>query len=322
MTDRFKPLLTAGVASAFLTVALARGQPPAPTSTTEPLMIKKAFGKAAVPVIVKKQAVPADTPVRLEVEALRRRIEAAFRKDAPVAMPMPMMPPVAPAQIQVQNIKMFAQQWEPQIRALLRAEYRFMRTVCAPTKEQRLPIVRQSDAWVKAAARQFAEWQMNGQMIAGRPAPSPDARSLLVEEISKAVKAHLTPEQFQRYRKEIDARAEDEKAVGVKNLVAKLDQNLVLSADQRDRIAASLTSAWDEAWSQHLQMFRLGDQYMPTIPDERIVPFLDPAQKELWSSVQKIGRVNFGINFGDLGRQINDAGPLDEDWPDEPKARP
>jgi hypothetical protein len=323
MTDRLKPLLTAAVASAFLTVALARGQPPPPgpagiTVTTKAVMVKK----AAEPVIVKQQVRPAEKGIRLEVEALRRRIEGAFREKVPVAVPMPIMMPPAPAVVQMQNrdamVQQWAQQFEPQIRPLLRVEYRFMRTVCTPTKEQRLPIVHQSEAWLKAAARQYAEWQMNGQRVAGRPAPSPDFRTLLVEQLARSVKEHLTPEQFQRYRKELDARTDDEKQVGLQNLLARLDQSLMLSADQRDRIAASLSKGWDEEWSQHLQIFRIADQYMPSIPGERVVPFLDPTQKEIWSGLQKIGHVNFGIsNVGN-----NDAGPLDEDWPDEPKAKP
>jgi hypothetical protein len=267
---------------------------------------------------------PPKEPIRLEMEAVKRRIEAAFQKVAP-ATPVPLRAPM-PAQaiqarafqVQVQNINMMAQQWEPQIRGLLRTEYRFMRTVCEPSKEQRLPIVRESDPWVKEAAKQFAEWQMNGRRVAGGSPGQPDFRALLVEHLSGSVKTHLSASQFERYRKELDARAADEKQVAVLNLVAKLDQNLLLSPDQRDRLKESLTAGWDESWSQNLQMFQLADQYMPSIPDDRIVPYLNATQRGIWSGLQKLGRVSFGIDFG-----VNEpAGPLDEDWADEPKARP
>jgi hypothetical protein len=314
MTNRLKLLMTPAVAAVFLTVALARGQVPkdAPREGSATIEFGKAFAKR-----VEKAGAPKEAPKDAALE-LRNRLEAVFKKAALAARVAPAMPAGAVFQVQVQNINMFAQQLEPQFRALLRVEYQFMRTVCAPTKDQRLPIVRRSDTWVKEAAKQYADWQMNGRRLGGRPPTAPDVRSLLVEEVSKAVKEHLKPEQFQRYKKELDARVADEKQVGILNLLAKLDQSLVLNADQRDKIAASLTAGWDEAWSQHLQMFQLADQYVPSIPDERVVPFLNPLQKELWSGFQKIGSVNFGFNVG-----MNDqAGPLDEDWPDEPKARP
>jgi hypothetical protein len=260
-----------------------------------------------------------------QFEQLREQLQKAFGKTGVKAAPLqPAMvkgvvqPNVNFAVQRQANIDMLAQQWEPRLRPMLRAEYRFMRTVCEPTKEQRLPIVRRSGGFLKETAKALAASQINPQP-GGRS--SPNYRSVLVEHLASAAKEHLTAEQYQKYRKELDARTADEKQAAIMNLVARLDQNLSLSGEQREKIGAALGEKWDESWSQNLEMFmRLADQYVPSIPDDRIVPFLDPTQRQLWSGLQKIGSINFGFSFALNGVPGNDDGPLDDDWPDEPKA--
>jgi hypothetical protein len=224
-------------------------------------------------------------------------------------------------------VQQMAQQWSSQFRPFLRVEYQFLRTVCEPTKEQRRPIARAGEEALRDGATKFAEWQLNrnGMIRIGGSAAGPDVRKIVQEGLAASAKAHLSPEQQERYRREVEARAAEQKRLGVLNLVARLDQFLVLSAEQRDRISASLSSHWDDSWSQGIESSNLVDAYFPMIPDQHVAPFLSPAQKTVWAGAQKATHITYGvagvINAGN--------GPLDDEFPDEipgeepkPEAKP
>jgi hypothetical protein len=187
------------------------------------------------------------------------------------------------------------QQFTQQFRPILRAELRFARTVCEPTKEQRKLLAREGNQVLKNTVEQFVEFQqmmMRGAWRGDRAYPDP--RKLIQDGLTNAVKANLSPEQSARYRAEVEKWAADQKQVAVRNLVARLDQDLLLSADQRDQLCGSLSSHWDDAWCRSLVLLMHDDPFYPTIPDQHVVPFLNATQKKAWHDAQRANRAFWG----------------------------
>ena len=92
----------------------------------------------------------------------------------------------------------------------------------------------------------------------------------------------MPAEQATLYQEERAKRSASRKQLIVRNLVARLDHELVLSAEQRDQLSESLSSHWDDAWGQSLEMFMYDYAVLPPIPDQYIAPYLSEAQKRIW----------------------------------------
>ena len=73
----------------------------------------------------------------------------------------------------------------------------------------------------------------------------PDVPNQIQSALAVAVKAKLPPDRAERYRAELDERGRVRKEVTARNLVAKLDQLLNLSPEQRAKIAAALEESAD-----------------------------------------------------------------------------
>ena len=195
------------------------------------------------------------------------------------------------------NLVEFEQQYRQQFQQLVRGELLFIRTVCKPSKEQYQPIAAVGDKALKETVRKFAEVQkkmMRGGFQAGQQPTFPDPRKLIADALTKSVKTTLSAEQATRYQDELDKRGANRKRVALINLVAKLDHDLVLTAEQRDKLAASLSSQWDDRWALSLDMFHHGDQFYPSIPDNLLLPILSEAQKGVWRSAAKNNNVFWG----------------------------
>lgn len=210
-------------------------------------------------------------------------------------------------------------QWTKQFRPILVVEYLFMRVICNPSKAERMPIAGAGLKALDEAAKAYLDWQNNQNMVVGgrlveRPA-NPDTRKFIQEALAAAVKAHLSSSQYERYRVELDARSAEQKRVAVLNLVAKLDQVLVLSPEQREQISGSLSSRWDESWAQGFQSYNLENQYIPMVPDQLVADHLNANQKTIWAGLQKVTFNSNGLGFG-MNIQAENQ-PLDDEFSDE-----
>ena len=160
----------------------------------------------------------------------------------------------------------------------------------------------------KKAVKEVADVQQK-MMRGGWNGNPPNPKKAIQLGMTLAVKKHLSEAQATRYEQETQQRAEFLKQVKIRNLVARLDENLSLRAEQRDKLQASLTSNWRDTWCQSLQMFMWDNQYVPEIPNQFVEPVLDNEQKSIWRSLQKV-TVNFGWDGGMLGGGMffNDGG--------------
>jgi hypothetical protein len=225
--------------------------------------------------------------------------------------------PIAAALGAIQNaaaeeaiVKQVEQQYAGQFRQMYKSELHFMRVVTEPTRQQFEKIAADAEPGNKAAMRSFA------MSMRGMARDQGDPRSIVAAAIAKAVKETLSPEQAARFQKEIDLRTAAHKRLFVTNLVAMIDQVVILQPEQRDRLAKVLIENWDDSWQMQILMY--GGQYFPAMPDAKIVPILSDAQRQVWQGVSR-NTVRFGANFFGFaqGAELDD-----EVWPDDPTKNP
>lgn len=184
----------------------------------------------------------------------------------------------------------FEQQFAAQFRMLLKTELHFVRTICQPTAEQDKVIRVAGEVSLKQAVKTFAETQkklQQGGFRAGQQPQFPDPRTLIAEGLTKSVEATLPADKAQKYRVELEKRAAARKRVGLLNLVARLDKDLVLTADQRQKLTAALSAHWQDAWVQQLELYLYGEQFFPILPDNQVEPILNDKQKQVWRAIPK-----------------------------------
>jgi hypothetical protein len=192
-----------------------------------------------------------------------------------------------------------AAQYVEQFRPLFRSEYYFIRNICGLTSEQRKKLARLGERATHAAARQFAESQqklMQGGWQFG--SENPDPQKIIEDELSKLAKSLLSAEQQIRYQQEREARAASRRQTFIDNLVAKLDADLVLTTQQRDRLVKAILANWNNAWGQSLQMLQNLDSFFPNIPDQVVTPILTDNQKEVWRRIPRNQNVFWGFSVG------------------------
>jgi hypothetical protein len=194
----------------------------------------------------------------------------------------------------------------------LRAELLLVRTICGLTEDERKAIGREGAQALRNASSKYVDWQRSeGRKSAlhERSAP-PDSRKQIQDGVSAAVKKHLTAEQQARYQAEIERRNTEERQTTVRYLVAILDRNLLLSADQRAQLSESLTSHWDHAWREPLEVIQNGNTLVPPVPDQYVIPFLDAVQTGTWRGIQKL---QAGLRYSPFGWDMTlDNDPLED----------
>jgi hypothetical protein len=200
------------------------------------------------------------------------------------------------------------QQFVVQFRPILGAEYHVVRVVCQLTLEERKTIAREAERALKDVARKYAEGMRRPMNMNDRAALEP--RKMIQDGLLHTAKAHLQAAQVARYEEELSRRRAGRKQLAVRNLVARLDRDMVLTALQRDQIARSLSSHWDDSWGQSLEMFMHDYNFFPPIPDQHVAPFLKDPQKKIWRSTQR-SQVFFG-GFGMIGGVMAED-PLEDD---------
>jgi Spy/CpxP family protein refolding chaperone len=191
-------------------------------------------------------------------------------------------PRLAKAQAKVANEEQFARPF----RVLYKTELHFMRLVCQPTKQQFERIAADGEPALKAAIKKFApdmHAAPNGFIV---KAQASDLRKPITDELLQSVRKVLTPEQAARYQKELDLRTAARKRMAVLNLVAKVDNLLILTPPQRQQLGKILEKHWKDSWSKEC-MLMFGSQFLPQIPDAEVCPILTDVQEDIWRRLHK-----------------------------------
>ncbi len=251
--------------------------------------------KVTTKITIKRGGVRADQPLaKDEVKAVEKK-EAA--KPAAKAGKIVIANKVAaPAQ----NLDPWIQQMTPQLRPMVRAHLHLISSACSPTPEQRKAFAADGERVLKEVARECAAAQ-TGQGQPGHTTRDPN--QLIADALGAAIKDQLTPEQWARYEVEAKARSDARRRLVVQNLVSSLDDELVLSPDQRARIVGAMEANYDESWCSTLQILMYGTQFFPNVADHLIIPTLTPAQKATWTKRTRNGTMAWW-NFGHNGNAV------------------
>jgi hypothetical protein len=184
-----------------------------------------------------------------------------------------------------------ANQWRLQFEPMLKVELSFVNRVCKLTDEQRRALIAKSNAWldkfVADYARRGGQPQAVGVWMAGGQPQVSDPRESIQKGIAKLLQTELPKNQFNTYKQESQKRAEFHKMAFVENLVTRIDNELILSPEQRDNIKTSLTEHWNKSWQTQLEMFVHGMDMWPAVPDQWIRPHLSPVQQIAWGRLNK-----------------------------------
>ncbi len=200
------------------------------------------------------------------------------------------------------------QQMMMQLRPILRAEFHVVRAACNPTPDQRKAIAHTAEQAFRDATRTYLEAMQRPMTVKQRSANDP--RKLIEEGMLQAIKPHLSADQVVRYQDELTKRAAGRKRLALRNLIARLDHDLILSPDQRDKLSESLSAHWDDSWGQSLEMFLYDNNYFPPIADQYVSPFLNDSQRKIWKGSQRFQ--GFFGGFGMVGG-VMDNDPLEDE---------
>jgi hypothetical protein len=251
-------------------------------------------------------------------------VVTATAKAKPAAAVAVKAAPAAQIQAQAQQAKALAQaeqQFVPQFRVLWKAEMHFVREVCQPTAGQVTKLRDLSKDQIAVASARFVRGRSGRRVVNGVITPmkpnSNEPRVILQEAIHPGLETILTPEQLARYDGEVEQAQLSRRDMVIKNLVSKLDRDLQLSGEQREKLSVALTSNWDANWSMPPQMLMNLDNMFPTLPDKLIVPELNERQQQVWRGSPKQAMQNYYSGFGLFGNQIDES-----IWDDEPGSGP
>ena len=194
-----------------------------------------------------------------------------------------------------QRVRAMLPQFQPQFQQLLYGELAFMRRVCKPEKKSFAEVAKAANAGLKAPMREYILAMYGSQTIFNNGASDADPRSAVGKLLLPLVKGKLSDEKYQLYVQERNKRDEAHQHAVVLNLVAGLDERLVLTTEQRAKLVQALSANYEHSWDQFFEVYGFGNQYLPSVRDKTIVALLDDQQKKVWNQADKIsGRIMSG----------------------------
>jgi len=72
------------------------------------------------------------------------------------------------------------------------------------------------------------------------------------------------------------------------NMTALLDQELILTTQQRDTLHTTLSTKWKEEWEHWLLVANQEEENFPSFADKIVSRIITPAQKQIWKSIPKL----------------------------------
>jgi hypothetical protein len=202
-----------------------------------------------------------------------------------------------------QNIRNMEVQLRPQLEKLLYVELAFLRRVSKPDAKPFAEVAKAAKADLPLPLHEYVV-----RVTGPGASNAADPRSAIQNLLMPLAEAKFGPEKARLYRQECDKRNEARKHAVVVNVVAALDERLVLTAPQRAKLVQSLSANYEHAWDQFFEAFGTGGQVLPSIRDKSLVPLLDERQKSVWEAATK--QDADGVDFsGDVEDVFQNALP-------------
>lgn len=185
-------------------------------------------------------------------------------------------------------IELFIQQHQ----ATVTAELQIVRQVCEDLpRPERAKIKKTVDASLNSIARQFAK----------NEAASIGPVTMIRQAIIEAAKGQISDIQLLQLQERMAIRAANRKRAALMSVLSRLNDELLLSVDQREGITKAICDAWHDDWEKWLLA---EGKMLPALPDQTIKPHLSDEQLQVWSELQKTDN-GMSASVFDLG---------DEEW--------
>lgn len=194
------------------------------------------------------------------------------------------------------NLQRLEQQCRSQYRKLLCTELGFARRTCGLEGRKLLEVAKAARVRLDGAVKEFAAEHVAAP---GRGAGRLSELRALVQLHLAEVLDELSPQQAKRYPAECEKHAAAVRRTVVLNLVARLDEQLVLTAEQREKLVRSLLSDYRPGWDQWLTLLAHNVRFVSAIPDGLVVPLLNDAQKRVWQQIPKQSYFIEGLDLSD-----------------------
>ncbi len=135
--------------------------------------------------------------------------------------------------------------------------------------------------------------------------------------------AQISADQLRQYDAELTTRTAHRKRVTILNVVARLDEDLLLLPEQREQFTKLMESEWQDSWGQSLAALMPDANFIPALPDDKVLAILKDYQHAVWKT-KNYNRGSAGWDDDPLGllQEDEEAGDADveEMEPDEDKA--
>jgi hypothetical protein len=217
------------------------------------------------------------------------------------------------------NQKTIEQQMRAQLEPMLKAELSFANRAAELNDDERRTLIAGSKKWFEEFIGPFVEKQDpnqrqmmlqagNGIWFGGQAPSRDDPRKSIQTGVAKLVSDTLPKEKRDKYKEECRKREEFVRLATVDNLVTRIDEKVILSADQRKKVTDALIKHWDENSAPQLEAFAISATIWPGIPDQWVLPELTESQQAVLSRINRTsGRVFIGgMGFGMGGEVIDD----------------
>jgi hypothetical protein len=228
--------------------------------------------------------------------------------------------PAAVAEVQPPVADQIRRHLEP----LLKVELSFASRAADLNDPQRRALVAAARKWFDEFVVDFAKGQdrneqqlwlqgMQHVIVGRRRGSSIDPRESIESGVAKLVADTLPKEKVAAYEHERATRAEFYRDVAIANVVACVDEKLLLSPEQRLDVTDELAENWDSDLVPGVEVFTVYPETIPDAIDLWVRPELTASQRTLLNRMNKLPNQGFigGMAVGGEGEVIDDI-DLDE----------
>jgi len=208
--------------------------------------------------------------------------------------------------------KALQQQIRKTLEPMLKAELSFANRVAKPSDEERRALIAAAVKLLDQFANEFAQKQDRNErqmwlqgmqrVVIGGPRDTEDPHEMIERGVAKLVAEMLPAEKVAAYKKQADLRDAFRRDATVANLVAQLDEKLILAPEQREKITVALTEHWDAKRAPQIESFSLGRNYFLPVPKQWVRPELTAAQQTLFDRLNNSSRQIFFNGMGIRGQ--------------------
>jgi hypothetical protein len=160
-----------------------------------------------------------------------------------------------------------------------RLELMHIRAACGLTREEMRVIRPEADAAYRQAIAGLSDGGTRSRTATGEES---DAREVIRKAVHAVVERHVSPERRKALLDDCRLRATTRKETCIDMLVALIDGDLLLTANQRLQIADALSTHWDDLWCDDLEATFAQQSSYARIPASLVEPYLSAAQEETW----------------------------------------